>query len=64
MSTIPQQKLDTLVGRWNVIQAELNAGVNQAQRTKLTKEFSQLNPIVATIEAMRAAERNRPISRP
>ena len=56
MSTIPKVKLDTLVGRWNAIQAELNAGVNQANRTKLTKEFSTLNPIVATIEALRATD--------
>jgi len=59
MSTIPQAKLDTLVGRWNAIQAELNAGVNQANRTKLTKEFSALNPIVATIEALRATDKEQ-----
>ena len=33
MSTIPKEKLDKLVGRWSAIQAELNAGVNQATRT-------------------------------
>jgi len=57
MSTIPKVKLDTLVGRWNAIQAELNAGVTQAARTKLTKEFSALNPIVATINALSASEK-------
>ncbi len=57
MSTIPQDKLDKMVGRWNAIQAELNAGVNQASRTKLAKEFASLNPIVATIEALRAIEK-------
>jgi peptide chain release factor 1 len=46
-----------MVGRWNAIQAELNAGVNQASRTKLAKEFASLNPIVATIEALRAIEK-------
>ena len=30
---------------------------NQASRTKLTKEFAALNPIVATIEALRAIEK-------
>ncbi len=59
MSTIPQEKLDKLVGRWNVIQAELNAGVNQATYAKLTKEFAALNPIVATIDALRAVEKER-----
>jgi len=57
MSTIPKVKLDTLVGRWNAIQAELNAGVSQASRTKLTKEFSTLNPIVATITALNAVDK-------
>jgi peptide chain release factor 1 len=57
MSTIPKEKLDRLVGRWTAIQSELNAGVNQATYTKLTKEFAGLNPIVATIEALRSAEK-------
>jgi peptide chain release factor 1 len=57
MSTIPKEKLDKLVSRWSAIQAELNAGVNQAARTKLTKEFAGLNPIVSTIEALRAIEK-------
>jgi peptide chain release factor 1 len=57
MSTIPKEKLDRLIGRWSAIQVELNAGVNQAARTKLAKEFAQLNPIVATIESLRALEK-------
>jgi peptide chain release factor 1 len=57
MSTIPRDKLDRMVGRWNAIQAELNAGVNQATYAKLTKEFAQLNPIVTTIEALEAADK-------
>jgi len=57
MSTIPKEKLEKLVARWNMIQSELNAGVNQATYAKLTKEFAALNPIVATIDALRAAEK-------
>jgi len=57
MSTIPREKLEKLVARWNMIQSELNAGVNQATYAKLTKEFAALNPIVATIDALRAAEK-------
>jgi len=59
MAAIPQEKLDKMVGRWAAIQAELNAGVNQATYAKLTKEFSALNPVVETIEALRAAEKER-----
>jgi peptide chain release factor 1 len=57
MSNIPTEKLEKLVRRWNTIQAELNSGVNQATFTKLTKEFAQLNPVVTTIEELRAAEK-------
>src|SRR6185369_16481451 len=51
------EKLEKLISRWNLIQAELNSGVNQTTYTKLTKEFAALNPIVSTIEAVRATER-------
>ena len=57
MSTIPKEKLDKLVARWAGIQAELNQGVGQALYAKLTKEFSGLNPIVTTINALRGAEK-------
>jgi len=59
MAGIPQEKLDKMIGRWAAIQAELNAGVNQAAYARLTKEFSALNPVVETIEALRAAEKER-----
>jgi peptide chain release factor 1 len=55
MSAIPDEKLDKLIARWEAIQAELNKGVNQATYAKLTKEFSDLDPIVSTIHALRAA---------
>jgi peptide chain release factor 1 len=57
MSTIPAHKLDKMVGRWSQIQAELNAGVDQANYTKLTKEFAALNPVVEKINELRAAEK-------
>ncbi len=57
MAGIPKDKLEKMVGRWSAIQAELNAGVNQAAYAKLTKEFAALNPLVATIEALRAADK-------
>jgi len=59
MVGIPQDKIEKMVGRWSAIQAELNAGVNQAAYAKLTKEFAQLNPVVETIEALRAADKER-----
>ena len=57
MSAIPNDKLDRLVQRWETIQAELNqGGVNQATFAKLNKEFSDLNPLIETINTLRAAE--------
>ena len=38
------------------IQDELNHGVSQAAYVKLTKEFSDLSPVAAQIEALRKAE--------
>jgi peptide chain release factor 1 len=57
MSTIPKEKLDKLVERWAAIQCELNEGVNQDKYAMLTKEFSALNPIVSTIDALRAVQK-------
>jgi peptide chain release factor 1 len=59
MRAIPQDKIDRLVERWEAIQGELNQGVGQAVYTALTKEFADLDPIVATIRELRAAERER-----
>ncbi|MCB1522187.1 MAG: peptide chain release factor 1 [Hyphomicrobiaceae bacterium] len=55
MSTIPDDKLDRVVDRWEAIQRELNAGPNQATYAKLTREFSELDPVVAAIRNLRAA---------
>ena len=49
MSTIPKEKLDRLVERWQSIQTELNAGPAQARFVALSKEFAELDPIVSTI---------------
>ena len=59
MSTVPKEKLDKLIERWTAIQSELNEGVNQERYAKLTKEFSALNPIVTTIDALRVVQKER-----
>lgn len=56
MSQLPKDKLDRLVFRWEAIQAELNKGVPQTVYAKLTKEFSDLDPIVARIRTLERAE--------
>ncbi len=59
MSSIPQQKLDRLVERWHMLQAALNAGPGAADFAKFSKEFAELDPIVAAIDALRRAEAER-----
>jgi peptide chain release factor 1 len=57
MSSIPKDKLARLIERAETIQAELNQGASQAVYVKLTKEFADLSPLVATIHELEAAEK-------
>ena len=59
MSTIPQEKLDRLVERWQAVQSELNSGPAQARFVALSKEFAELDPVVATINRLRKLEVER-----
>lgn len=55
MTGIPEERLDRVVERWETIQAELSSGASQAVFVALSKEFSDLGPVVATINALRKA---------
>ena len=59
MTTIPAEKLDKLVARWQTVQGALAAGVDQDSYVRLSREFAELDPIVATITALRKAEKER-----
>ena len=56
MPALPQEKLDKVVERWEVIQTELNAGPDPQSYARLNKEFAELDPLVAGIRELRAAE--------
>ena len=57
MSSLPADKLDKMVERWQSVQEELNSGTaNQQAFAKLSKEFAELSPIVAAIEELRRTE--------
>jgi len=56
MSAVPEQKLNQIVERWETLQGELASGPDQETYVKLAREFSGLNPIVAAINEMRAAQ--------
>src|SRR5579864_7441756 len=59
MPSIPKDKLDRLVNRWETLQTQLASGSDQETFIKFSKEFAELDPLVASIRALRAAEEER-----
>jgi len=59
MTTIPEEKLDKLVDRWRSVQGALTEGPDQETFVRLSKEFSELDPVVKVIEDLRSAEREK-----
>jgi peptide chain release factor 1 len=59
MTTIPTQKLDRLVERWQTVQDALSASPDQESFVRLSKEFAELDPVVAIIRQLRGAEKER-----
>jgi peptide chain release factor 1 len=59
MTTIPADRLDKLVNRWQTVQGTLAAGADQESYVRLSREFAELDPIVATITELRRATRER-----
>ena len=60
MTTIPKEKLDRLVQRWETLQTDLSkGGLDQQTFAKLSKEFSDLNPVVGAIQALRGSQAER-----
>jgi peptide chain release factor 1 len=56
MNAIPPEKLDKVLQRWEFLQYELSQRVNQTNYAQLSKEFSDLGPLVGTIRTLRKAE--------
>ena len=59
MTTIPADKLDKLVARWQTVQGALAAGADQESYVRLSREFAELDPIVATITELRRVIKER-----
>jgi len=53
---LPVAKLDALVVRRDIVEAELSAGVEGERYIALSREFAELSPVVEAIRAYRAAE--------
>ncbi len=54
---LPEQKLDALLTRYAEVQAALSGQHNSDTYVKLSREFSELGPVVESISAYRAASR-------
>ena len=52
MSAIPQAKLDRIQQRFAVIEAELTQGAGGETFVRLSKEYSELSPVVAAAKAL------------
>jgi peptide chain release factor 1 len=59
MPSIPREKLGRLVSRWETLQAQLASGSDQETFVKLSKEFAELDPLVASIKALQDKEKER-----
>ena len=53
MTTLPEQKLDTLLTRHAIVEAELARQMPPEAFVKLSREFAELNPVVGRIKAYR-----------
>jgi len=57
MTTIPADKLDKLIARWQSVQTTLASGTDQENYVRLSREFAELDPIVTTITTLRSTLR-------
>jgi peptide chain release factor 1 len=56
-NTVPVERLEKIIERWETLQHELNSGVSQAQFVKLNKEFAEITPLVEVVRKVQAAQR-------
>ena len=52
---LPADKLDQIVRRFEFLEAKLSAGAPPAEIAELSREYSDLKPVVAEIAAWRQA---------
>ncbi len=56
MITLPQQKLDALLNRHSMLEGELATNLSPDTYVKLSREFSELGPVVEAIRAYRTVK--------
>ena len=57
MITLPQHKMDALLARHSLVESELASGLSPEAYVKLSREFSELSPVVESIKAYRNTEK-------
>ncbi len=56
---VPQERLHKLLDRFEAVQSEMNANVPRDRFVALSREFSELSPVVAAVKQLQAAEAAR-----
>ena len=56
MTTLPQAKLDALLDRFTMVEAELQRQLPPEQFVKLSREFAELDPVAQKVKAYRGVE--------
>ncbi|HFB2047955.1 MAG: peptide chain release factor 1 [Hyphomicrobiaceae bacterium] len=56
MSSLPKEKLASLIERWELVQQEMNTNTDPNAFGRLSKEFSNLDPIIRTIHKLGVAQ--------
>jgi len=59
MVQVSQEKLDRLEARFQGLEARMAAGPTGEEYVRLSKEYAELEPVVSTIRALKAAEDER-----
>src|SRR5258707_8322197 len=56
MSSLPEAKLDVLLAHHASLEAELLGQLNSEKYVQITRELSELNPLIDAVKAYRAAQ--------
>jgi peptide chain release factor 1 len=56
LTTLPQAKLDALLDRFTMVEAELQRQLPPEQFVKLSREFAELDPVAQKVKAYRGVE--------
>jgi len=54
MTSLPQARLDALMSRYQAVEDQLAAGPDRDSYVKLSREFSELGPVVEAVKGLRA----------